>query len=123
MYTSPESFNLHQTINAIFQAFYGVCCNVFFWAALHGVAMSLVLGLAGFILFKRKIPQGQPLMVVSRRLCLLCTVVMIPGLVSLATMHALPPAGVANINSFAFIGFWGLICVHLSAEEMNYRWF
>ncbi len=62
-------------------------------------------------------------MIVCRRLCLVCVVVMIPGLAALATAHALPSAGVANINSLAFLGFWGLICVHLSAEEMNYRFF
>jgi hypothetical protein len=46
-----------------------------------------------------------------------------PGCISLIASHGLPPAGVANVNSIAFVIFWSLICVHLSAEEMNYRWF
>jgi tetrahydromethanopterin S-methyltransferase subunit C len=118
-----ESFNLHQTVQAIEQAAYAVVCNIFFWAALHGIIMALVLGAIGYVLFKRKIKLGRPFMSVCRRLCLFCGIVTIPGLISLLTAHSLPPAGVANINSWAFLGFWGLICVHLSAEEMNYRLF
>ncbi len=118
-----DNFNLHETIVAIQQAAYAVVCNIFFWAALHGLIMALVLGLVGFILFKRKIKLGRPFMSVCKRLSLFCALVMVPGLISLTTAHGLPPAGVANINSWAFIGFWGLICLHLSAEEMNHRWF
>ena len=116
-------FNLHETVSMVVGAVNAVVCNIFFWAALHGLAIALVFGILGFVLFKRKIPVGRPFMSVCRRLCLVCAVLAVPGIFSLISYHGLPSAGVANVNSIAFVVFWSLICVHLSAEEMNHRWF
>ncbi|HEY9684594.1 MAG TPA: hypothetical protein V6C86_23640 [Oculatellaceae cyanobacterium] len=117
------TFNLHETVNMVLSAMYAVICNILFWAAVHGLAIAVCFGVIGFILFKRKIAVGRPFMSVCRKLCIACGLLSIPGLISLITTHALPQAGVANVNSMAFIVFWSLICVHLSAEEMNHRWF
>lgn len=118
-----ETFNLHETVAMVLYAIKAVICNILFLAAVHGVAIALLFGVIGFILFKRKVPLGRPFMLVCRRLCIVCGVLAIPGIVSLLATHGLPPAGVANVNSIAFVVFWSLICVHLSAEEMNHRWF
>ncbi len=118
-----DTFNLHETVNMVMGAINAVICNIFFWAAVHGLAIAVCFGVIGFILFKRKVPVGRPFMLVCRRLCLVCALLAVPGLLSLCMAHGLPPAGVANVNSIAFIVFWSLICVHLSYEEMNHRWF
>jgi hypothetical protein len=118
-----ETFNLHETVTMVLGAMYAVICNILFWAAVHGLAIAACFGVMGFILFKRKISVGRPFMAVCRRLFILCGMLAVPGVFSLICAHALPPAGVANVNSIAFIVFWSLICVHLSAEEMNHRWY
>ena len=118
-----STFNLHETVNMVLGAMYAVVCNIVFMAAVHGLAIAVFFGLLGFILFKRKVPVGRPFMLVCRRLCIVCGILALPGVACLIATHSLPPAGVANVNSIAFIVFWSLICVHLSAEEMNHRWF
>jgi hypothetical protein len=123
MGTDTEPFNLDATLAAIGHAFYGVTCNIMFWAAVHGLAIALTVGVLGFFLYHMRFKLGKPFMIVCRRLCLVCSIIAIPGLITLATVHSLPSAGVANINSIAFIVFWSMVCVHLSAEEMNTRWF
>jgi len=123
METGSEAFNLHETVNMVFHAMYAVTCNICFWAAVHGIATALLFGIIGFILFKRKVSVGRPFMSVCRRLSMFCLLLAVPGCISLLALHGLPSAGVANVNSIAFVIFWSLICVHLSAEEMNYRWF
>ena len=118
-----ESFNLHQTVAAAGQAFQAVVCHIFFDAGLHGLAMALVLGLVGVVLYKRKHRLGLPFMAVCRRLSIFCGVLIVPGLITLISAGHLPSTGVLSINSLGLVVFWSLICVHLSAEEMNYQWF
>jgi hypothetical protein len=118
-----EGFNLHQTIEAIGQAFQAVVCHVFFDAALHGLAIAAIFALLGVILLKSKPKIGKPFISVGKRLSILCAVLLVPGLISLALQGQLPSTGVFSINSMGFICFWSLICVHLSAEEMNFQWF
>lgn len=118
-----EGFNLHETIQAIGQALQAVICHMLFDAALHGLAMAAIFALLGFILFKWKIRFGKPFIAVGKRLGLACGILLIPGLISLAIAGHLPNAGLFNINSLGFICFWSLVCVHLSAEEMNFQWF
>jgi hypothetical protein len=62
-------------------------------------------------------------MSVGKRLSIFCALLMLPGIFSLIFAGGLPSTGVFSINSLGFIVFWSLICVHLSAEEMNYQWF
>jgi len=118
-----EPFNLDQTLISFGQALRAVVCHVWFDAALHGLLMALLLGLAGFVLYKRRTRFGKPLMAVCRRLSLFCLVLMLPGGLALATSGQLPPTGVFHISSLGFLAFWSLICLHLSAEEMNFQWF
>jgi len=115
-----DSFNLHQTIIAVQQAIFAVICHMLFDAALHGLVMALTLGLIGFILNKRQNRFGKPLMNVCRRLSLFCLLLAAPGALTLLLQGHLPPAGLYNVNSIGFVIFWSLICLHLSAEEMNY---
>jgi hypothetical protein len=118
-----ETFNLHETLLTIGQAFQAVVCHVLFDAALHGLAMSALFAVIGFIAWKRKQKFGQPFIKVGRRLSIFCVLLMIPGILCLIFSGGLPSTGVFSINSMGFIAFWSLICVHLSAEEMNYQWF
>jgi NADH:ubiquinone oxidoreductase subunit 4 (subunit M) len=118
-----ETFNLHETVQMVSQAFTAVVCHVLFDAALHGLVMAMMFAAIGFILFKRKHKLGRPFMSVGKRLSIFCALLMVPGICSLIFTGGLPSTGVFSINSLGFIVFWSLICVHLSAEEMNYQWF
>ena len=105
------------------QGFAAVVCHVLFDAALHGLAIAMVFLAMGFVFLKRKHRLGRPFMSVGKRLSIFCGLLMLPGLGSLILTGGLPSTGVFSINSLGFIVFWSLICVHLSAEEMNYQWF
>lgn len=118
-----ENFDLHATLEACGQAAGAIICHVFFQAALHGLIMALGVGLVGFILNQRGSRPGKPLLNVCGKLSIFCLIVMIPGIISLILQHKLPDVGVYNVNSLGFIVFWTLICLHLSAEEMNFQWF
>jgi hypothetical protein len=43
MGTDTEPFNLDATLAAVGHAFYGVTCNILFWAAVHGLAIALTV--------------------------------------------------------------------------------
>lgn len=118
-----DGFNLHQTIESIGQAFQAVICHVFFDAALHGLGIAIIFAILGVALLKGKPKIGKPFIAVAKRLAIFCAVLLVPGLISLALQGHLPSTGVFSINSLGFIVFWSLICVHLSAEEMNFQWF
>jgi hypothetical protein len=118
-----ESFNLHQTVLAVQQAVIGVVCHMIFDAAIHGLAMALILGGIGLTLKLRQNRFGQPLINVCRRLSFVCLLLASPGALTLIFQGHLPPSGVYNVNSIGFIIFWSLICLHFSAEEMNYCFF
>ncbi len=118
-----ETFNLHRTVVAVQQALFAVVCHMVFDAAMHGLVMALALGIIGFGLNIRKNRFGKPLMDVCRRLSLFCLLLASPGAVTWTLQGHLPPTGVYNVNSIGFVIFWSLICLHLSAEEMNYCFF
>ena len=115
-----DSFNLHQTVIAVQQAIFAVVCHMIFDFAMHGLLLALALGCAGLLLRARGNRYGKPLINVSRRVSLLCMILALPGAMAFLVMHHLPPTGVYNVNSIVFIIFWSLLCVHQSAEEMNY---
>ncbi|HEY9785461.1 MAG TPA: hypothetical protein V6D17_08675 [Candidatus Obscuribacterales bacterium] len=118
-----ETFNLQATLDAIGQALAAIICHVVFDAGIHGLVMASCVGLIGFVLHKRGVRYGKPLMNVFRRLSIFCGIIMIPGFAALVTTGKLPPVGVYNVNSAGFICFWSLICLHISAEEMNHFFF
>jgi hypothetical protein len=120
---ASENFNLHATLAAVGQAALAVVCHMLFMWALHGLALAALVGLIGLILFKKGHRFGVPLMHVARRTAIFCLVVCLPGLAWLAAYSKLPDAGVFNFNSLGLIGFWSLIYLHLSAEEINHRQF
>jgi hypothetical protein len=115
-----DSFNLHQTVIAVKQAIFAVVCHMTFDFAIHGLVLALVLGAAGFLLNTRGNRYGKPLMNVGKRVSLVCAALALPGVITFAIMHSLPPTGVYNINSIGFIVFWSMVCVHQCGEEMNY---
>jgi ABC-type transport system involved in cytochrome c biogenesis permease component len=120
---ASENFNLHATLTAISQAVVAVVCHMLFMWALHGLGLAAIVAVIGLILFKRGHRFGAPLMHVARRTAIFCAVVCLPGVVWLAAFGKLPDAGVFNFNSLGLIGFWSLIYLHLSAEEINHRQF
>jgi heme A synthase len=105
------------------QALGAIFCHVVFDAGLHGLFMAFILGAIGYVCHARGAKQGKPLLKVCKKLTIFCLAIMIPGFISLITTHKLPPVGVYNIHSIGFICFWGWICLHISAEEMNHQFF
>lgn len=116
-----DKFDLHATLEAVGQAAIAVVCHMLFDFAVHGLFMALILAVAGFSLRESSHRFGVPLLAVSRRIAIFCAVLALPGTLCLAIYGHLPPAGVFNFNSIGFISLWSLICVHLSAEEINHR--
>lgn len=123
MPTGSERFDLDATLAAIGQALQAIICHAVFDAALHGIAVALVVGACGFFLVKRQKRFGRPLMAAARKLMIFCTFLLIPGFASLLLAGHLPPVGVFQVSSLGFIVFWCVISLHLSAEEMNFQWF
>lgn len=117
------TFNFHQTCDAVFQALGAIVCHVVFDAGLHGLFMALIVGAIGYACHVRGAKQGKPLLNVCKKLSIFCLALMIPGFIALLTTHQLPPVGVYNVHSIGFICFWSLICLHISAEEMNHQFF
>ena len=117
------TFSFSQTVNACMQALGVIVCHVVFDAGLHGLFMALIVGAIGYVCHLKGTKWGKPLLNVCKKLTIFCLAIMIPGFVSLLTTHQLPPVGVYNIHSIGFISFWGLICLHISAEEMNHQFF
>jgi predicted branched-subunit amino acid permease len=118
-----EKFDLNATVSAIGQACTALFCHALFDAALHGLAVALTVGLVGLILSQRRQRFGKPLMAVSAKLAMFCAALLLPGLIALITSGHLPAVGVFQFSSLGFVVFWGLISLHLSAEEMNFEWF
>jgi hypothetical protein len=123
MESASEVFNLHATLASVGQAMVAVVCHMLFTWALHGLGLAGVLALIGYVLYKRKHRFGIPLLYVARRTAIFCACVCVPGCLWLIVYGRLPDAGVFNFNSLGLIGFWSLIYLHLSAEEINHRQF
>jgi len=121
METGSENFNLHATLQSIGQAMVAVVCHMLFAWALHGLVLAGLVAIVGSILYTRKHPYGVSLLYVARRTAIFCACVCVPGTIWFVMNGKLPDAGVFNFNSLGFIGFWSLIYLHLSAEEINHR--
>ena len=120
---TTESFNLHTTLIQINQAVFAVVCHIFFEAGLHGLISALIIGIIGSILLMRKQRFGKPFIAVGKKLGLVCSGLMLPGILAILKLGHLPAAGVFNVNSLGFMVFWSLVSLYLCAEEMNYQWF
>ena len=118
-----SGFDLDSTIKSVEQAFTALVCHIGFDAALHGLLMAIVIGIIGLWMSVGKKKFGKPLIWVCIKLTIFCVILMIPGLISLGITGKLPATGNLSVSSLGFIVFWSLICLHLSAEEMNFEWF
>ncbi len=118
-----EHFNLDATLALVGQAFAALICHIGFDAAYHGLIFAALIGVSGIIMGARGLRFGKPLVAVCKKLSLFCVLLITPGLLCLAITGQLPSTGTFQISSAGFIAFWSLICLHLSAEEMNYQWF
>jgi amino acid transporter len=119
METSTDGFDLHQTIETVWQAAKSVFSHMLFDFALHGFILALILALLASVFLKRKSPYGLPIVRVAKRITIFCLIFSLPGSLYLIMHHHLPDAGVFSFNSIGLIGFWSLICTHLVAEEIN----
>ena len=119
METSTDSFNLHETLAAIWRATQSVFSHMLFDFALHGFILVLILAALGGVLIKRQNAYGPAIIRVAKRIAIFCVVVAVPGTLYLLTHHYLPDAGVFSFNSVGLLGFWSLICTHLVAVEIN----
>lgn len=117
------SFSFQHTVDAVMQALGAILCHVVFDFGLHGLVMAMIVCFIGYVCHSRGAKQGKPLMNVAKKISIFCLAIMIPGFISLATAHKLPPVGCYNIHSIGYICFWSLICLHICAEEMNHRFF
>lgn len=117
-----DNFSLKDTMHSIFEAAYGVSCHILFDGACHGLIVALILLAAGFLLAKSKHRLSSPFLAVGRKLGICCTIVAIPGAITLLTKGGLPPCGYYNINSIGYFSLWSLICAHMVGEEINYQW-
>lgn len=113
-------FDFSETLAAIGQAAMAVICHMVFMFAAHGLFMAFLLAVAGAFFLVRRHHFGPPLLRVARRLGIVCGVLALPGALCIAFWGGLPSAGVFNVNSLGFICAWSLICLHLSAEEINH---
>lgn len=119
----PTDFNFRETVATVWQAASAVTCHILFDAAVHGLFVAAVILTVSLVLKTRKHRFARPLALVARNIAILCAVFTIPGFISLAFTGKFPYTGVYNINSLGFLGFWGMVTVHLCFEEMNFQWF
>lgn len=117
-----DNFSFAETVHNVQEAAVNIFCRIIFdWAA-HGLAVALVLAISGLILLQRKHRLAKPFLAVSRKLGVFCAIVAVPGAITLVTTGTLPPVGVYNGGSLAFLALWSLICAHMLGEETNYQW-
>jgi hypothetical protein len=114
----PERFNLDATLALLGKGMYALIGHICFDAGLYGFIVVAGVAIAGYVL--RSSRYGHPLLVVARKLGIVCVILVLPGVFILTSSHCLPPIGVLNISPLAFVIFWSWICLHLSAEEMNF---
>lgn len=118
-----QHFSLVATLTDAGHAFVAVICRIGFEAAMHGLAVAGIVLSVALFQFARKGKYGKPLMVVFRKLALFCSVLAIPGTISLLTTGTLPQVNTLQLNSIGLLGFWSLVTLHLCMEEMNFQWF
>jgi DMSO/TMAO reductase YedYZ heme-binding membrane subunit len=118
-----EHFDLNAFLASIQSAFIGLLAHVCFDAGIHGLAFAVLILISGLVLGARKSKFSRPLVSVSKKLAIFCAILCIPGVIALIGSGSLPSTGNLHVSTLGFIAFWSLICLHLSAEEMNFQWF
>lgn len=118
---SVDSFNFKEVLQQVWDAVYGIACHIVFDGAVHGLAIALILVVAGVYLTGKKHKIARPFINGGSKLAILCSVFALPGLVVLLTSGKLPPVGVYTMNSLGYIAFWSLFSAHLVGEELNFQ--
>ena len=114
-------FNLDSALTMLGQGLYAVVGHICFEAGLYGLFTALLIAVSGCV--TRLTRYGLPLLVVSRKLAVFCSILIAPGTIILATTHQLPATGAFQVTPVAFIIFWSWISLHLAAEEFNFEFF
>lgn len=118
-----EHFDLAATMDAVFNAFVSVICRIGFEAAVHGFCLAAIVLIVGLSLAAKRHRYGKPLLSVFRKIAIFCSILVIPGLICLATTGKLPPVNSLQLSSVGLIGFWSLLTLHFCLEEMNFQLF
>jgi hypothetical protein len=118
---TPQAFNLDTALTTLGQGLYAVAGHICFEAGLYGLATAFLIAVSGLIV--RSTRYGVPLLVVSRKLALFCSILALPGALILAFTHQLPAIGAFKVWPLAYVIFWTWISLHLAAEEFNFEFF
>lgn len=116
-----EHFDLAATTDAVQKAFTSLVCRIGFDAAVHGFCLAALVLVIGLVCLSRKHRYGKPLISVFKKIAIFCSVLVIPGLISLVTTGKLPQVNTLELSSFGLLGFWALVTLHLCMEEMNFQ--
>ena len=116
-----QSFNLDAALAMLVRGLYAIVGHICFDAGLYGLGMAALTAFAGLI--TRSTRYGLPLLMASRKLALLCSILVAPGALIMAVTHHLPPTGAFNVSPLAFMVFWSWIGLHLAAEQFNFEFF
>jgi hypothetical protein len=118
-----EHFDLAATSHAVWNAISSVVCRIGFDAAVHGLCVASIVLVFGIYFSARQHRYGKPLIAVFRKMAIFCSILVIPGLISLISSGKLPPVNSLQLSSIGLIGFWTLVTLHLCMEEMNFQLF
>lgn len=118
-----EHFDLAATVNAVWNAISSVVCRIGFDAAIHGICVATIVLVFGLYFSSRQHRYGKPLIAVFRKMAIFCSILVVPGLISLLSCGKLPPVNSLQLSSIGLIGFWTLVTLHLCMEEMNFQLF
>jgi len=118
-----EHFDLAAATSAVWNAISSVVCRVGFEAAVHGFCVASIVLLFGIYFSTRHHRYGKPLVAVFRKMAIFCTILVIPGLISLLSAGKLPAVNSLQLSSIGLLGFWTLVTLHLCMEEMNFQLF
>lgn len=116
-----DNFSFSEVVAQVQSAAISIICHIIFDLAVHGLAVALVLLIAGLVMGSMRHRLSKPFLVVARKLGTVCGIASLPGLITLCVSHTLPPVGVYNINSLGFLSLWSLISAHMIGEETNYQ--
>ncbi|MBX9687116.1 MAG: hypothetical protein K2X27_10465 [Candidatus Obscuribacterales bacterium] len=118
-----EHFDLAAASDAVWNALVSVVCRIGFDAAVHGFCLAGIVLAVALSLSSRKHRYGKPLLAVARKIAIFCSILGLPGLISLVMSGKLPEVNSLQLSSVGLIGFWSLVTLHLCMEEMNFQLF
>ena len=123
MNSSPDDFNMQETVQAVLDALGGVFCHVCFDASLYGIPVAAAVALLSLVVKQKKQHMAKPMLLAAGKLAVVCAIFSIPGFICLAITGSLPSTGYFQVNGIGFIGFWSLVSVWQCGEQVNHQWF